>query len=401
MPGEPSWRALLSDHVLPAAVVDLDALDRNVDRLVEALGPEPKTLRIASKSVRHPGLLRRILARCGARARGLLCYSAGEAALLADEGFDDLLIAYPLAQPGAARIVAELAARGIRVWATIDSPEQVQLLAQAAQQAHTTVELCLDVDLSWRLLGGAAHLGVRRSPVRSGADAARLAEAVAQHPSVQLTAVMAYEAQIAGVQDHNPASKLLDPVRRLIKGRSRPLAVARRREVLEALEGAGVVPEIVNGGGTGSVAFTAADPSVTEVAAGSGFLCPHLFDGYHGLELEPAAFFALPVVRSSDPDHVTCFGGGYVASGAPGADRLPVVHHPAGLEPVSLEGFGEVQTPMRWRGQGPAPGLGEPVICRHAKAGELAERFASYLLVRGGRIEAEEPTYRGLGGSFG
>ena len=392
---------MLSERALPAAVVDLDALERNVDRLVEALGEGPTTLRIASKSVRHPGLLRRILDRCGSRGRGLLCYSAEEAALLAREGFDDLLIAYPIAGAPAARIVASLVAGGHRVWATVDCSEQVQLIAEAAAEAGTIVELCLDIDLSWRPLGGVVHLGVRRSPIRSGASAIHLAEAVAEQPAVRLTAVLAYEAAVAGVQDRNPGSRLLDPIRGLIKRRSRPLAVARRREILESLWGIGIVPEVVNGGGTGSVSSTASDPLVTEVAAGSGFLCPHLFDGYRGLELEPAVFFALPVVRRSDPDHVTCFGGGYVASGAAGRDRLPRVHCPRGLTPVELEGFGEVQTPLRWRGQGAAPGLGEPVVCRHAKAGELAERFSTYLLARGDRIEAEEPTYRGLGGSFG
>jgi hypothetical protein len=154
----------------------------------------------------------------------------------------------------------------------------------------------------------------------------------------------------------------------------------------------------VNGGGTGSVAFTGSDPVVTEVAVGSGFLCPHLFDGY---DLEPAAFFALPVVRSSDPGFVTCAGGGYVASGATGADRSPIVVAPDGLVPLSLEGWGEVQTPFRWTGDGAAPALGDPVVARHAKAGELAERFATYLLARGDRIVGEEPTYRGEGASFG
>ncbi|MEZ4241615.1 MAG: hypothetical protein R3F59_36800 [Myxococcota bacterium] len=136
------------------------------------------------------------------------------------------------------------------------------------------------------------------------------------------------------------------------------------------------------------------------MAAGSAFLCLHLFDGYDGMPLEPAAFFALPVVRSSDPGWITCAGGGYPASGGAGADRLPIVALPAGLSPAPLEGFGEVQTPLRWAGPGEPPGLGDPVLCRHAKAGELAERFATFVLVRGGRVEATEPTYRGLGACF-
>ena len=143
---------------------------------------------------------------------------------------------------------------------------------------------------------------------------------------------------------------------------------------------------------------TSHDGTVTEVTAGSGFFCPTLFDGYDDLPLEPAAFFALPVVRSSDPGFVTCAAGGFVASGPPGPDRAPRVHLPPGLSTVSLEGFGEVQTPFAV--QGAQPVLGAPVLCRHAKAGELMERFNEALLVEGDAIVARSPSYRGLGASF-
>src|SRR5207244_2558454 len=125
-------------------------------------------------------------------------------------------------------------------------------------------------------------------------------------------------------------------------------------------------------GGTGSLAWSAKDPSLTEVTAGSGFLDSLLFDYYRDLSLAPAALFALQVVRRPSPGIVTCHGGGYVASGAPGPDRLPRPWLPAGLELLGLEGAGEVQTPLRLRA-GAAPRLGDPVFFRHAKAGELAE----------------------------
>jgi D-serine deaminase-like pyridoxal phosphate-dependent protein len=178
-----------------------------------------------------------------------------------------------------------------------------------------------------------------------------------------------------------------------------PLALQRRAEVVAALQADGHELQVVNGGGTGSVAFTSADPSVTEITVGSGYLCPHLFSGYSGMSLQPAGFFAIRVVRTSDSDHVTCQGGGYIASGAAGADRLPIVHLPHGLSPISLEGFGEVQTPLKISGSS-RPALGDPIICRHAKAGELAERFNNFVFVRGGKIVDRQPTYRGLGWSF-
>jgi D-serine deaminase-like pyridoxal phosphate-dependent protein len=172
---------------------------------------------------------------------------------------------------------------------------------------------------------------------------------------------------------------------------------ARRAAVVDAVRA--VTPlRFVNGGGTGSVERTAAEPAVTEVAAGSGLFAPALFDAYRNLSPRPAAFFALPVVRRPSARVATVLGGGYPASGPAGRDRLP---RPvaAGLRLDRREGAGEVQTPLL----GPAAGalrIGDRVWMRHAKAGELCERFDVLHLVQGGRRVATVPTYRGEGRAF-
>jgi hypothetical protein len=152
---------------------------------------------------------------------------------------------------------------------------------------------------------------------------------------------------------------------------------------------------IFNGGGTGSVQLSREDDALTEITIGSGFLCSHLFDYYAGLSLEPALFFAVQAVRRPAPRIVTCAGGGIVASGEVGKDRQPKPVWPRGLSLLPREGAGEVQTPLRL-GRGCEVELGQPVLFRPAKAGELAERFREYLLVRDGLVEARVPTYRGL-----
>ena len=168
--------------------------------------------------------------------------------------------------------------------------------------------------------------------------------------------------------------------------------------MVAALSAAGLAPRIVNGGGTGSLAWCAGEAALTEVTAGSGFLAGHLFDYYQGLALAPALYFALQVTRRPTPDIVTCHGGGYPASGAAGADRLPIPALPPGLTLLPREGAGEVQTPLRVP-PGVTLQLGDPVLFRPAKSGELAERFNEYLLLSD-RLEARAPTYRGLGHCF-
>ncbi len=394
------FRSLLRGEALPAALVDLDALESNVDRLSTLLVGTGKTLRVASKSVRHVGVLRRILARGGSAFQGVMCYAAPEALALLGEGFDDLLIAYPTLQSPPLRALARHVKAGRKVGLVVDCQEHLQALSQAGEAEGATLEAILELDVSYRPLGGAVHLGARRSPVRTRGEAVRLARLSRDLPFVTLTGLMGYEAHIAGVPDQSPFTPYTNAARRAMKRLAVPAVARLRAEVVQALGDEGVNLRLVNGGGTGSVSLTAEEEVITEVTAGSGFLCPHLFSGYAGLNLEPAAFFALEVCRISDPGYLTCLGGGFIASGAPGGDRLPQPFLPKGLRYVDLEGAGEVQTPLRLSSESRVPALGEPVIFRHAKAGELAERFRDYLLVRKGGIEAREPTYRGMGWCF-
>ncbi len=127
---------------------------------------------------------------------------------------------------------------------------------------------------------------------------------------------MFYEAQIAGLPDTSPAV-------RLVKQRSAAELAQRRQRVVHAVEKAVGALELVNGGGTGSLEVTSADPVVTEVTAGSGLFVPGLFDRYRAFEPRPSLYFALPVVRRPAPGIATLFGGGYVASGQAGKPRLP------------------------------------------------------------------------------
>jgi D-serine deaminase-like pyridoxal phosphate-dependent protein len=384
---------------LPVAVVDLDALEQNVDTLVAPVRRAGKTLRVASKSVRCVELLRRIVARGGGTVRGVMAYSPAEASFLAGEGFGDVLVAYPTAQPRDAALIAAANRDGAHVSIVADAPEHLAVLAAAAAEAGTRIPVVVDVDVSYRPLGDRVHVGVRRSPIHTAEAAADLAEAVARSPHLVFAGLMAYEAHIAGVPDRNPFAPLLDGAKRAVKQLARGPARALRAEVRRAIEARGIAVPLFNGGGTGSVAWSADDPSLTEVAAGSGFLDSHLFDNFRGLALRPAALFALQVTRRPGPGLVTCQSGGYVASGAPGPDRLPIPYLPRGLALLGLEGAGEVQTPLAVP-EGLTLELGAPVFFRHAKAGELAEHFTAYALLRGDRVEARVPTYRGAGRCF-
>jgi D-serine deaminase-like pyridoxal phosphate-dependent protein len=394
-------RALVRGEPLPCMVVDLDALDDNVRRLTAVAAAHGKLLRPASKSVRVPDLLKHIFEVGGRTVRGVLCYAVTEAELLASEGFDDLVVAYPTVQASDLALAWEMTRRGTNVALMIDSPLHVRMLADfwRGRGGASPLRVCIDLDMSYRPVG--QHLGVQRSPVRSTEAFATVVDAVLARPELRLVGVMGYEAQIAGLGDESPFAPLMNPAKKLMKQLSVKDVAAKRRAVAELLAARGVRLEFFNGGGTGSIRTTSEEACVTEVTAGSGFLQSHLFDYYAANENEPAFCFALQVTRSSQPDHVTCQSGGFIASGPTEADKAPVPFLPPGLKPTKGEAFGEVQTPLIV-----PPALqgtlvpGDPVFFRPAKAGEIAERFNEYLLVRGDRVVGRARTYRGLGKCF-
>jgi D-serine deaminase-like pyridoxal phosphate-dependent protein len=377
----------------PFAVIDVEALQANAQALVRRAAGKP--VRVASKSVRCRGIANAVLATDG--FRGILALTLPEALWLAED-CDDVVVGYPTTDAAALRQLAGDEKLAARVTIMIDSAAQLDLVERVVGDRGQPVRVCIDLDASLELLGGRLHLGPRRSPVHSVEAAVALARDVVRRKGFTLVGLMAYEGQTAGVGDNapGPLAKRLT-VRAMQKASVLELA-RRRADVVAAVRR--IAPlEFVNGGGTGSIEQTVAEDAVTEVAAGSGLYCPTLFDTYRSFRPHPAAFYVLPVVRRPSPEFATVLGGGWVASGAAGADRLPTPSWPSGLELTSLEGAGEAQTPLAGPGTA-ALEIGDRVFFRHAKAGELCERVNELHLVKGGVVIGSVPTYRGEGKAF-
>jgi D-serine deaminase-like pyridoxal phosphate-dependent protein len=381
----------------PLALVDLDAFDRNTADLTRRAANRP--IRVATKSLRCRYLIERALARPG--YHGVMCYSLSEALWLHAAGTsDDLLVAYPTVDRKALRALAADEGARRHVTIMVDSAEHLDVVDQALGDGHAEIRVCLELDVSWRPLGGRplVHIGTRRSPLYTPRQAADVAGAIARRAGFRLVGVMGYEGQIAGLGDAPPGHPVRAQLIRAIQGRSAVELRQRRTEAVHLIQAVADL-EFVNGGGTGSLETTALDESVTELTAGSGLVGATLFDAYRRFTPDAALMFALPVVRRPGPGIATLFSGGYVASGTGTRDRLPRPYLPAGLSLTGVEGAGEVQTPVRGAA---ADRLrpGDRVWLRHAKAGELAERFTDYHILHDDQLTAV-PTYRGEGQCFG
>ena len=386
------YRRTFADRELPLAFVDRDALDGNVEAVRSRAESLP--VRIASKSLRCRAVMEYVLDHDG--FRGVMCYHGDEAAHLAEHGCEDLLVAYPISQPSELRTVCQAIDDGTTITLMVDSESHVERVGAVAADAGVEVPLCLDVDMSSEHLG--VFFGTRRSDVRTPDDALTVADAIERTDGVRLDGVMGYEGQIAGLPDRNPANNAaVNAAVRLLKGRSRGAIADRRGAVVDALEDRGHDLRFVNGGGTGSLEYTTSDPAVSEVTVGSGFYAPTLFDHYDAFQHTPAAAYAVEVVRQPADGIYTCRGGGYVASGPAGPDKTPTVARPSDATLTDTEGAGEVQTPITYDGD---LSLGDPVVLRHAKAGELCRNFDSLALVADGEVVETVPTYRGDGRCF-
>jgi D-serine deaminase-like pyridoxal phosphate-dependent protein len=386
----------LDDAATPMVVVDRDAFDSNARDLTRRAGGTP--IRVASKSVRVPALLQRVLASDG--FAGVLGYSLREALWLVDQGLtDDVVLGYPTVDRVALRRLLADESALAAVTLMVDDPAHLDLVDEqrrgspGSTAGAAEVRVAIDVDAGLRL--GRSHVGPKRSPLHDPAEVLRFARHVVGRPGFRLIGVMTYEGQVAGVPDDVPNQRAKSMVVRRLKSASMTQLADRRGAIARGLSEV-VDLEFWNGGGSGSIEATAADEAVTEVAAGSGLLVPTLFDHYQSFEPRPAAFYGLPVVRRPSDGIATVAGGGFIASGPAGKDRAPTPWAPPGLHLTGLEGAGEVQTPLTGPGVASLT-IGEWVWFRHAKSGELAEHTNVVHLVAGDTVVDTVPTYRGLG----
>ena len=390
------YNQLFKNLSLPLAWCDLDLLDKNIADIAQRAAGSGKTIRVASKSVRCTAILHRIL-DSHPIYQGLMCFSGAEAIWLLSEGFDDLLLGYPIANTEDIRTICKATANGKRVMLMVDSEAHLQRISAIAQEEGVVQPVCIDIDMSTDFPG--IHFGVLRSPLTTVAKGKAFIDSFEKYPHVSLSGLMGYEAQIAGLGERNPANGIKNLVIPFLKKKSIPDFTQRRQELVAYIRQKNYPLALVNAGGTGSIESCAKEDWVTEITVGSGFYSPALFDYYSDFHHLPAAGFAVQIVRQPKENHFTCLGGGYIASGSVGIDKQPKPYLPEGVQLTENEGTGEVQTPFAYKGSQPLS-IGDSILFRHSKAGELCERFNELHLISNGKITATVPTYRGQGKCF-
>jgi D-serine deaminase-like pyridoxal phosphate-dependent protein len=240
----PSFGQSVADVETPAVLVDLDAMDRNVDDFVAFAREYDVSLRSHAKTHKIPDLAHMQDRRSG--GGGIVCQTLGEVEVMAQNGIDDIYLSYIVV--GESRLDRLLwVSEKLDCFATtVDGRGNVDPLQAAAAAHDATVTVVLAVDLGYNRVG-----------VQPGEPAVELAEYVADAPNLEFGGVMAFEAHVKA------AAETRADLERLCRAEMNELAAT-----VERIEAAGITVPEVKAGGTTTSKFSGKHPVVTEINPG-------------------------------------------------------------------------------------------------------------------------------------
>ena len=226
----------------PVLLVDLDALEHNIQKLASHFAAAGKNLRPHTKSHKTPAIASKQLE---AGAQGITCAKVGEAEAMADAGIQDILIANEVIGAKKIQRLMDLAAR-CDIMAAVDHPQNLAELDAAAAQAKVHPRVILEI-----------NIGHNRCGISPGADAVDLGRQAAACKNLRFCGIMGYEGHIVDLVDKGERDGGAHQcLQRLVDTRA-------------DLEKAGIEVEIVSASGTGDYYISTTYDGVTEVQAGS------------------------------------------------------------------------------------------------------------------------------------
>ncbi len=268
MKHEPAVGCTIDQLDTPCLVVELDALERNIRRMMEYCRTHGVAWRPHAKSYKSSAIARKVVE---AGAIGVTCAKLGEAEVIAAGGVTDLLIANPLVGPIKLARLVELR-RHANPIAVVDHVDHVRPLSAAAVSGGVTIRTLIEIDI-----------GMKRCGVLPGAAALALARQVAESPGLEFAGIMGWEGHLVAAAD--PAEK----------SRKIAASVGLLAETRAELERAGLPCLIVSAGGSGSFQITARLGIATEMQAGGAIF----MDLFYRHKCQVAAMeFALTILAT-------------------------------------------------------------------------------------------------------
>ncbi len=353
----------LDEIETPALVVDLDAYERNLDRMAAALAGRGVGLRPHAKTHKSPVIALEQMAR---GAVGACCQKVGEAEALVAGGVPDVLVSNQVVGAGKIARLAALAGAA-RMAVCVDDARNVAELSAAATAAGVTLRVLVEIEV-----------GMARCGVAPGAPARALAAQVAESPGLAFGGLQAYH---GGAQHVRTVEARRAAVRR---------AAEIAAETADLLAGAGLPCAAISGGGTGSLPFDLELGVLTELQAGSyifldaDYARNEAAEGRPGADFEHSLFVLATVMSQPSPARVVTDAGLKAIafdSGPPEAWRRPGVRYVGASDEHGTLAVGE----------GAALGYGEKLLLVPGHCDPTVNLYDWYVGVRGGRVERVWP----------
>jgi D-serine deaminase-like pyridoxal phosphate-dependent protein len=346
----------------PALVVDLDALERNLDTLARDVAVRGLRLRPHAKSHKTPAIAKMQVAR---GAVGICCQKVDEAAAFVEEGIADVLVTNEVVAPSKLLRLAQLA-RQARVGVLVDDVRALEPLAQAAQHVGVTVDVYVEVDV-----------GAGRCGVRPGEPAATLALGVVGEKGLKFAGLQCY---------HGAAQHLRSP-----QGRRDAIASAAERALASrhAIERAGLQVPIVTGAGTGTWQHELASGAWDELQVGSYVFMDADYarntPGDGERRFEHSLFVQAAIMSVPAPSRAICDAGLKAFSFDSG---LPLVH---GRSDLVYRKASDEHGVLEVAAGAVAPGLGERMMLIPGHCDPAVNLYDWIVAYRGRRVEQVWP----------
>jgi D-serine deaminase-like pyridoxal phosphate-dependent protein len=342
----------------PALVVDLDAMERNLDALARAVAAKGLRLRPHAKSHKTPDIAKLQVAR---GAVGVCCQKVDEAAAFVEEGIADVLVTNEIVAPSKLARLAGLA-RHARIGVLVDDARAIAPLGEAARHAGTTIDAYVEVDV-----------GAGRCGVPPGEPAAKLALAIVGERGLRFAGLHCY---------HGAAQHLRSPQERHDAIAS---AAGKALASKQAVELAGRSVPIVTGAGTGTWEHELASGVWNELQVGSYVFMDADYarnaPGERETRFEHSLFVLAAVMSVPAPARAICDAGLKAFSFDAG---LPVVH---GRTDLAYRKASDEHGVLEIAAGAKAPDLGERLWLIPGHCDPTVNLYDWIVAVRGRRVE--------------
>lgn len=347
----------------PALVVELDALERNIQKIAGTCRRHGVSWRPHVKGQKVPAIAHKALA---AGAIGVTCAKVSEAEVMAAAGIPDILIANQVVGPAKLLRLAELC-RGSAVTVAIDHPVHVAALEEAASDAGVQIGVVIEVDI-----------GIGRAGVAPGAAVPTFGAMVARHPHLRFRGVMGWEGHTTAIPE--------------LPAKQAAVSAAVRSLVASAnlCRESGLPVDVVSCGGTGTYWLTAQEPGVTEIQAGGGVFCDVRYRRVFGVDHEYALTVLTTVTSRPNPQRVICDAGRKTMSDDAAAPE------PLGIKDVRSVKLSAEHTTIELSAPHETPAIGDKVSFVVGYSDSTVHLSDTLIVVRDGNVEAVWPiTARG------